>query len=147
MQTLQEPAVSLESVKIRGLHLTSIDLDVTLAIKNPNPITAFLREFPFTVFFRTKAGKKEIATGNTGKFEIPADQSITVTVPVTSFDLPLLEAIADIVERGDLQLGIEGDAVIDHIMGWTLHLVETVDVTRDELAEAIEGKLGEKKRT
>jgi len=114
-------------------------------VKNPNPITAFLREFPFTIYFGTKPARKEIAKGNTGKLEIPANRIIAVTVPVTSYDIPLLEALADIVEQGDLKLEIEGDAVIDHIMGWTLHLTETVDVTRHELAEAIEGKLGEKK--
>ncbi len=132
MLTLQEPVVSLEKVKIRAIHLTSLDLEVSLTVRNPNPIDAVLRELPFRVFFQTRSGKKEIASGNTGRFEIPANGSIVIPVEVTSSDLAIVEALAGILEKGDLQLDIEGNAVIDHIMGWTLPITETVDVTTGE---------------
>ena len=147
MQTLREPIVSLEGVKIRAVHLTSLDLEVDLRVENPNPIDAILRELPFTVFFRTGSGKKEIASGNTGRIEIPANNSIVIPIPVTSYDLALLEAFISIIGRGGLRLEIEGNAVIDHIMGWTLPFTETVDVTAGEIVAALEGKTPGKKRT
>jgi len=144
MPSLVEPVVSLEGVKIKGIHLSSIDLEVKLRVKNPNPIDAILRELPFAIFFRSGTRRTEIASGNAGKLEIPASGSTDIVVPVTSYDIPLVEALATIVEKGDIRLEIEGKAVIDHILGWTLPFTETVDVTEREVIDALEGKGGPK---
>jgi len=146
MLTLRDPVVRLEKVAIRAVHLSSLDLEVNPRVENPNPIDAVLRDLPFTVFFRTSSGKKEIASGNTGRIEIPANNNIVIPVPVTSYDLALLEAFVSIIGRGGLRLEIEGNAVIDHIMGWTLPFTEAVDVTAGEIVAALEGKTAGKKR-
>ncbi len=144
MVSLVQPSVTLESVKIQGAHLTSIDLEVRLRVENPNPIDAILRELPFTVWFRWGNRREEIASGNTGRMEIAANGSTPITVPVTSYDLPLFEALATIIARGDLRLEIEGNAVIDHTLGWTLPFTETVDVTERMVIDALEGRAGKK---
>ncbi len=143
MQELKEPVVKLEQVRIQGIHLTSLDFEVTLKILNPNPIDAILREMPFTIFFRDGTHEKEIASGNTGKLEIPADGITEIVVPVTSYDLALIEALATVVETGGIRLEIRGNAVIDHILGWTLPISETVDLTGRQVLDALEGR-GEK---
>lgn len=140
MPEIKEPVVTLERVKIHAIHLTSLDLDVTLKLLNPNPIDAVLRELPFTIFFQDGDREKEIATGNTGKMELPADNSIEISVPVTSNDLALIEALAEIVERGGIRLAIKGNAVIDHVLGWTLPITETIDITERQVLDALEGK-------
>ncbi len=142
MPVLSEPSVSIESVRLRKLHLTSVELDVTLVIRNQNPVTAVLREFPFRVYFRDDGTRKEVASGNTGKIEVPAGRSVTVPVIVTSGDLALAEALLDLLERGNLNLEIEGDAVIDHIVGWTIHITERVDVTTGQVLKTLEGGSG-----
>ena len=83
MQALNEPLVTIKGVKIRALHLSSIDFDVILRIENPNPFGATVRELPFTVFFRSGNQEKEIASGETIKMDIPASDSIEITVPLT----------------------------------------------------------------
>jgi LEA14-like dessication related protein len=140
MQEIKEPIVTLERVKIQAIHLSSIDLEVTLKIQNPNPIDAILRELPFTVFFHYGKGQKEIASGNTGRVEIPADGSIEIPVPVTSYDLALIEGLAEIIKRGRITFEIKGNAVIDHILGWTLPITERIDITGRQILDALEGK-------
>ena len=85
MPSVNEPVVSLEGVKIRAVHLTSLDLEVSLKVQNANPIDAILRELPFTIYFRSGRQEKEIGSGNTGRIEIPANGSIDISVPVTSY--------------------------------------------------------------
>ena len=58
MQALYEPVVTIKGVKIRSLHLSSVDFDVMLRIENPNPFGATVKELPFVVFFRHGTGKK-----------------------------------------------------------------------------------------
>lgn len=140
MPTLAEPIVTLEEVKIRSLHLTSLDLEVKLKVQNPNPIDAILRELPFTVFLLAGNRREEIASGNAGKMEIPADGNTYIVAPVTSYDLPLIEALASLIQKGEIRLEIRGNAVIDHIVGWTLPFTETVQVTERQLLNAFEGK-------
>lgn len=140
MPALVEPVVTLEEVRIRAIHLTSLDLDVKVKVQNPNPIDAVLRELPFTVFFRAGNRRDEIASGNTSQLEIPANGSTDVVASVTSYDLELIEALAAIVERGAIQLEIQGNAVIDHILGWTLPFSETVNVTERQVLDVLEGK-------
>ena len=144
MLSVNEPVVSLEGVKIRAVHLTSLDLKVSLKMQNANPIDAILRELPFTIYFRSGQQEKEIGSGNTGRVEIPANGSTDISVPVTSYDLALLEALASIIGKGGIRLEIKGNAVIDHILGWILPLTESVDLTEREILDALEGKTDRK---
>jgi len=140
MPEIKEPVVTFERVKIRAIHLASLDLEVTLKVLNQNPIDAILREFPFTVLLHVGKDRKEIASGNTGRVELPADGSTEIPVPVTSNDLALIEALAEIVTRGGIRLEIQGNAVIDHILGWTLPVTETIDITERQVLDVLEGK-------
>jgi LEA14-like dessication related protein len=141
MPVLNEPAVTLEGVKIRAIHLTSIDFDVTIRIDNPNPFGATVRELPFTVFFRDGDQEKEIARGEAVTLNIPAGGTLTITVPVASHDLALVEGIASFFGRGSIQLRIEGKASIDHIIGWSLPFSKTIDITEDEIANVVLEKI------
>jgi LEA14-like dessication related protein len=146
VQALNEPVVTIKGVKIRALHLSSLDFDVILRIENPNPFGATVREFPFTVFFRSGIQEKEIASGETVKMDIPASDSIEITVPLTSHDLALFEGIVSLLKKGNIQLEIKGTAVIDHIIGWSLPVTEEIEITEHEIVEAvlrkIQGKQG-----
>lgn len=145
MLTMVEPVITLEGVNIRAIHLTSLDLEVKLNVQNPNPIDAILRELPFTVFFRAGNRREEIAAGAAGRLEIPANGSTDIVASVTSYDLALIEALATIVEKGGIRLEIQGNAVIDHILGWTLPFTETVNVTERQVLDVVEGKTEAKK--
>jgi len=141
MPDLHEPVVRLEGVKILAIHIASLDLEVKLRVQNPNAISATLRELPFIIFFGAGDHPVEIASGNTGRLEIDANSSSEIKVPVTTYDLVLIEALASLVEKGGIQLEIKGNAVIDHILaGWTLPFSKTVDITEREILDAVLGK-------
>jgi LEA14-like dessication related protein len=141
MQALNEPIVNIKGVRIRALHLFSIDFDVILMIENPNPFGATVREFPFTVFFRSGTHEKEIATGETVKMDIPANNSVEITVPLTSHDLALFEGMLSLIKKGNIQLKVQGTAVIEHIIGWSLPVMEEIEITEHEIAEAVLKKI------
>jgi LEA14-like dessication related protein len=141
MSVLKEPVVTLEEVKIRALHLTSIDFEVMLRIANPDPFGATVRELPFSVFFRDGDQEKEIASGAAADIQIPAGGDIAIIVPVTSHDLALVEGIASFLERGAIQLKITGTAAVDHLVGWALPFTKTIDITEHEIADAVLEKI------
>jgi LEA14-like dessication related protein len=141
MQALNVPIVTIKGVKIRALHLSSIDFDVILRIENPNPFGATVRELPFTVFFRNGNQEKEIASGQTIKMDIPASDTIEITVPLTSHDLALFEGFVSLIKKRNIQLKIQGTAVIDHIIGWSLPVTEEIEITEHEITEAVLRKI------
>jgi LEA14-like dessication related protein len=141
MQALNEPVVTIKGVKIRSLHLSSIDFDVVLKIENPNPFGATVRALPFIVFFRSGTQEKEIASGQTTKMDIPASDSIEIIVPLTSHDLALFEGIVSLIKKGNILLEIKGTAIIDHIIGWSLPVREEIEITEHEISEAILRKI------
>jgi len=141
MQALNEPIVSIKGVKIRALHLSSVDFDVVLRIENPNPVGATVRELPFTVFFRSGSHEKEIASGETIEMDIPANNSVEITVPLTSHDLALFEGMLSLIKKGNIQLEVQGTAVIEHIIGWSLPVMEEIEITEHEIAEAVLAKI------
>src|SRR5512136_380712 len=141
MQSLNEPVVTIKGVKIRAIHLSSLDFDVILKIENPNPFGATVRELPFTVFFRSGTREKEIASGQTITMDIPASGSIEITVPLTSHDLALFEGVVSLIKKGNIQLEIKGTAMIDHILGWSLPVTEEIEITEHEIAEAVLRKI------
>lgn len=141
MQSLYEPVVTIKGVKIRSLHLSSIDFDVILKIENPNPFGATVRELPFIVFFRSGTQEKEIASGQTIKMDIPASDSIEIIVPLTSHDLALFEGLVSLIKKGNILLEIKGTAMIDHIIGWSLPVREEIEITEHEIAEVVLKKI------
>lgn len=140
MPELKEPIVTLEQVEIHAIHFTSLDLEVKIKVQNSNPVSATLRGLPFTIYFHEGEREKEIASGNAAGVEIPANGATDIIVPVTSYDVALLEALVTIVEKGGIRLEIRGNAVIDHILGWTLPIAETIDLTEKQVLDAFEGK-------
>ena len=141
MQALYEPVVTIKGVKIRSLHLSSVDFDVILRIENPNPFGATVKELPFIVFFRRGTQEKEIASGQTINMDIPAHDSIEITVPLTSHDLALFEGMVSLIKEGKILLEIRGTAMIDHIIGWSLPVREEIEITEHEIAEVILQKI------
>ena len=141
MPILHEPVISLERVKIRSVSLSSLDLDVTIRVQNPNPVGVNLKEIPFLVLIRQGDCLQEIANGNTGNVLIPARDSTILIVPVTSRNSAILRALAAFVARGGIEVTIKGTAVVDAVItGWSVPFEKTVTVTAAEVADAVAGR-------
>ncbi len=141
MTVLHEPVVSLEDVRVRKISLSSLDLEVTIRVENPNLIGITLQQLPFTVLCSAGNKNQEIATGNTGRVKIPAKGSTVLRIPVTSQNAALIGALATFVTRGGMQVTIQGKATIDCILfGWSIPFSKTLAVTMAQVAEAVAGK-------
>ncbi|MCJ7794675.1 MAG: LEA type 2 family protein [Methanoregulaceae archaeon] len=145
MPILQEPAVTLEGIRVRAISLASMDLDVLIRLNNPNPIGVTLRELRFVTLCGTGGHEQKIADGNTGSISIPARDSTVFTVPVTSHNKALIRAMAAFVARGGIHVTIKGVAVIDCIVAcWSLPFTKSFVVTARQLAGALTGQKHEK---
>ena len=141
MPVLHDPVVTLEDVRVRKISLSSLDLEVTIRVENPNLIGITVRELPFTVLCSAGDQNREIATGNTGRVKIPAKGSTVLRIPVTSQNAALIGALATFVTRGGMQVTIQGTANIDCILfGWSIPFSKTLKVTMAQVAEAVAGK-------
>ena len=116
MTVLHEPVVSLEDVRVRKISLSSLDLEVTIRVENPNLIGITLQQLPFKVLCSAGNQNQEIATGNTGRVKIPSKGSTVLRIPVTSQNAALIRALATFVTRGGMQVTIQGTAIIDCIL-------------------------------
>jgi len=141
MPVLHEPVVSLETVKLRALSLSSLELDVAIRVGNANPFGVTLRELPFTVQCRAGDRNQQIAAGNTGRVKIAAGDSTLLHVPVSSQNAALIGALAAFVALGRAEVTIEGKAVIDcFLFGWSVPFTKTMPVTMEQLADSLSGQ-------
>lgn len=140
MPLLQEPSVTLEGLKIRGVSRSSLDLDVTIRVQNPNPVGVTLKEIPFLLMIREGDKLQEIANGNTGTVSIKAGDSPVLTVPVTSRSSDLVVALAAFITKGELEVTIRGVARVDAvIICWSVPFEKTIMVTMAQVAGALNG--------
>jgi len=141
MPVLHEPEVSLDAVKLWALSLSSLELDVAIRVGNVNPLGVTLRELTFTVRYRAGNRDTQIAAGNTGRVKIPARGNFLLHVPVRSQNAALIGALATFVTHSDVQVTIEGKAVIDCLLfGWSVPFTKTMPVTMAQVANSLAGK-------
>jgi LEA14-like dessication related protein len=141
MPLLHEPEVSLENVKLRTLSVTHLDLDVAIRVQNRNPFGVTVKELPFKVLCRDCETTRLIATGNTGRITIPANDSTLLVVPVKSDNAVLLAALAALAAQGNVQVTIKGTAVIDCILfHWSIPFSKDLPVTMDQIVKAAGGE-------
>jgi LEA14-like dessication related protein len=138
---MHDPVVTLEDVRVRKISLSALDLDVMIRVENPNLIGITLRQLPFTVMCSSGNRDQEIASGNTGRIQIPARGSTVLRIPVTSRNAAILAALATFVTRGSVQVTIKGTATIDALLfGWSIPFTKTLPVTMAQVADAVAGK-------
>jgi hypothetical protein len=141
MPILHDPVVTLEGVALKNLSFSTLDLDVSIRVENPNPVGATLESCPFTVSYRNTGTPQVIATGDTGTAKIPASAATVLPVPVTSHNAALLGALAAFVAGGKLELAIEGTAKIKFLMiPKQVPFTRTVPVTVGEIADMVTGQ-------
>lgn len=141
MPVLHDPVVTLENVRVRKISLSSLDLEVTIRVENPNPLGITLRQLPFTVRCSSGHHDNEIAKGDTGRVKIPANGSTVLSIPTTSRNAAIIRTLATFVTRGRIQVTIQGTAIIDCLLfGWSIPFSKTLPVTMSHVADAIAGK-------
>ena len=141
MPLLHEPEVTLEEVQLGSLSVSSLELNVAIRVKNRNPLGVTVKEVPFKVLCRDCTTVRQIATGNTGRVTIPANDSTLLKVPVKSDNVILLAALAALAAQGTVQITIKGTAVIDAVLfHWSVPFEKTLPVTMDQIVKAAGGE-------
>jgi hypothetical protein len=141
MPILQDPVVTLGGIALKNISFSTLDLDVSIRVENPNPAGATLESCPFTVSYRNAGTPQVIATGDTGSAKIPANTATVLPVSVTSHNTALLGALTAFVAGGKLELTIEGTARIKFLMiPKQVPFTRTVSVTVGEIAHMVTGQ-------
>jgi LEA14-like dessication related protein len=141
MSVLHDPVVTLEGVALKNLSFSTLDLDVSIRVENPNPVGATLESCPFTVSYRNAGTPQVIATGDTGSAKIPTNAATVLPVPITSHNAALLGALAAFVAGGKLDLTIEGTARLKFLMiPKQVPFSKTVPVTVGDIAGMVTGQ-------
>lgn len=145
MPILKDPVVTLENVRLRKVSLSSLELEVTIRVENPNPLGITLREIPFTVLCSSGRTDQQLASGNTGRVRIPANGSTMLQIPVTSQNAALIGALATFITKGGVQVTIRGTATIDAVLFcWSVPFEKTLPVTMEQVAGSLVEKKSEK---
>lgn len=140
MPLLHEPEVTLEDVQLGSLSVSSLELKVAIRVQNKNPFGVTVKEVPFKVLCRDCETTRQIASGNTGRVTIPANNSILLKVPVKSDNAILLSALATLASQGAVQVTIKGTAVIDCVLfHWSIPFAKDLPVTMDQIVKAAQG--------
>jgi LEA14-like dessication related protein len=141
MHVLRDPVVTLEEVRLTGVSLASLDLDVAIRVVNPNPLGITLRELPFTVMCSSGRTARQLASGTTGRVKIAGNGSTVLRIPVTSQNAALISALATFISRGGISVKIQGTAIIDVILfGWSIPFSKTLPLTIAQVADSLSSK-------
>ena len=142
MPLLKEPAITLEGVRVRALTLSSLDLEVDLAVKNPNLFGVTLQDLPFTVFCTAGGKEQQVATGNTGSVKIKGNASTVLAVPVTAHNAGIIGAITSFVAQGGIEVTVKGTAVVDcFVTSKSIPFAKSIKLTTKQLTDALSQKV------
>ena len=141
MPILCDPVVTLEDIRLRKITLSSLDLELSVRVENPNLLGVTLRELPFTVCCSSGRTEQQLASGNPGRVKIAANGSTVFRIPVTSRNAALIGALATFVTKGGVQVTIRGTATLDAVLfSWSVPFEKTLPVTMEQVAGSLAGK-------
>lgn len=142
MPILRDMVVTLEDIRLRKITLSSLDLELSVRVENPNMLGVTLRKLPFTVLCSSGRTEQQLASGNPGRVKIAANGSTVLRIPVTSRNAALIGALATSVMRGGVRVTVRGTAIIDAVLFcWSVPFEKTLPVAMEQVA----GSLVEKK--
>jgi len=141
MPILRDPVVTLEDIRLRKITLSSLDLELSVRVENPNLLGVTLRELPFTVLCSSGRTEQQLASGNPGRVKIAANGSTVLRIPVTSRNAALIGALATFITKGGFQVTIRGTATIDAVLFcWPVPFEKTLPVTMEQVAGSLAGE-------
>jgi LEA14-like dessication related protein len=108
----KSPEVSVAGVSVISLSFSSLSLDVTLLVNNPNSFGITLKSLSFDVYYQSGNDWVYLSHGEkTGIVIDPGENEVTVPVTVSSAEL--LRSMAELITTGNLTLQVRGTASPD----------------------------------
>jgi LEA14-like dessication related protein len=141
MPILRDPVVTLEDIRLRKITLSSLDLELSVRVENPNLLGITLQELPFTVLCSSGRTDQQLASGNPGRVKIAASGSTVLRIPVTSRNAALIGALATFITKVGVQVTIRGTAIIDAVLFcWSVPFEKTLPITIEQVAGSLAGE-------
>lgn len=111
MAEFGKPKVEVEDVSIRNVSLSEIELLVSIALDNGNPVTIPVEEIDFDILGIAAEKERAIAHGHYGTHRMPPGKS-TIRVPVRIRNSEAIGSISDFIREGLIDLRVTGSARI-----------------------------------
>ncbi len=109
---MKEPEIDVTDVTIQSVTLQEIGLNVTVNVKNPNPIGIVLKSVIFDVYYQRGNDWVSIGQGTGGGYDIRPGMN-GLSIPVTVNTTELISAGIGAVMNQEITLQIRGIAVPD----------------------------------
>lgn len=105
--------IEVQDAYVRDLSLTHMELDVLLFAQNETPIGITLKEVSFEITFPVGERIQFLGSGKMGEQSIPANGSVSFTVPVVVENMAILMVLAEFFRTRGASITIKGTAVVD----------------------------------
>jgi LEA14-like dessication related protein len=109
---IKEPTVSVGEIALSDISLQKMTVNTTVLIHNPNPIGARLNRVAFDVYYPDD-GPTYLGHGEQTNIDVKANDTTSVTIPVTVGTMRAAEAFASLLRKGSITLEVNGSAFVD----------------------------------
>lgn len=106
---LKQPEISVKGVSLASLNLTTMGLDVTLSVNNPNSLGITLSTLSFDVYYQNENNWVYLSHGEQSGIRIEPGEN-TVTIPLLIQNKELLGSLLRLISQGEITLQIRGTA-------------------------------------
>ena len=129
--------IEVQDAYVSDLSLTHMELDVLLLVQNEAPFGITLKEVSFEITFPVGERIQFLGKGKMGEQSIPADGSISFTVPVVVENMAILMVLAEFFRTRGASITIKGTAVVDMKLT-NLKIPFERTITSDHILESLQ---------
>jgi len=109
---IKDPVVTVGDIGLSDVTLQTMTINATVVIFNPNPVGAKLNKIAFDVYYLDDT-PNFLGHGEQTDIDVISSGNTTVTLPVTIGNIQAIRAVATLVRKGSLTIGVNGSALID----------------------------------
>jgi len=109
MPEFGKPKIEIEDISVTDLSLSEIELLISVALDNGNPVAIPVEEIDFEIFGTIGGKERTIAHGHHGSYRMPPGNS-TIQIPVKIRNSEIIGSISDFIVERSIDLRIDGSA-------------------------------------
>jgi LEA14-like dessication related protein len=109
---LKQPVVTVTDIALSDVSLSTMTVNATVNIDNPNPVGATLNRVAFDVYYRDGTDQY-LGHGEKTSILVKEKGNTSIVIPVKIGTVPAVKAIGTLVRDGTLTLKVNGTAAID----------------------------------
>lgn len=104
---LEKPEISVSGIDVASLSLSSVTLNITFSIDNPNPVGITLSSISFDVYSKRGNDWEYLASGRKEAIEISPGKN-EVAIPVVVSNLGMISSLAGSYDSGEIAMRVSG---------------------------------------